>query len=252
MSARPEIVLIVEDDPGVAQLHRRRLERAGFEVKNAATATDAFAVLSQGRVDLIVLDYHLPGINGLEFYHQLKANGQDTPVIIVTAFGRETTVIEALRAGVRDFVTKSVEYLDYLPEAVERVLKQVRLEQELALSEARLAGIIASAKDAIIIVDANDRISLFNAAAERMFRCSSQVALGRCLSQFIPQGAAVDGWLSVPDQDTPWAIGMRTDGSQFPIEASVSRLEAAGRTLFTVGPRHYGTARPHVHDPASA
>ena len=104
---------------------------------------------------LIVLDYNLPGVNGPEFYEQLKAAGRDLPVVLVTAFGREATIIQALRAGVRDFVTKSMEYLDYLPEGVGRVLKQVRTENQLALSEARLAGIIASAKDAIIIVESD-------------------------------------------------------------------------------------------------
>ena len=255
MSGGPETVLILEDEPGVALLQRRRLERAGFRVESAETAEGAFELLRQEEVALIVLDYNLPGINGLEFYEQLKAAGQDIPVIIVTGFSRESTIIEALRAGVRDFVTKSMEYLDYLPEAVERVLKQVHTEKQLALSEARLAGIIASAKDAIIIVETDQRISLFNAAAEEMFQCSSERALGQLLVQFMPQRstAAIDVDQAAPAIETPSAgpaeaceMGVRLDGSQFPIEALVSRVEAAGRNLFTVMVRDITERREHL------
>jgi PAS domain S-box-containing protein len=255
IGAGPETVLILEDEPGVALLQRRRLERAGFRVEIAATDAAAFDVLQQEKVALIVLDYNLPGINGLEFYEQLKAAGRDVPVIIVTGFSRESTIIQALRAGVRDFVTKSTEYLDYLPEAVTRVLKQVHTEKELALSEARLAGIIASAKDAIIIVESDERISLFNAAAEEMFRCPSERALGQPISKFMPQrsAAAIEVPHIAPDIDAPSAqpveaceMGARLDGSQFPIEALVSRVEAAGRNLFTVMVRDITERREHL------
>ena len=70
--------------------------------------------------------------------------------------------------GLRDQVAR--EYLDYLPEAVQRVLQQVHTDRRLAESEARLALVIASAKDAILIAGADHQITLFNQAAEEMFR----------------------------------------------------------------------------------
>jgi len=254
-TATPDTVLILEDEPGVALLQRRRLERAGYLVESTGTPDEALQILRQRDIALIVLDYNLPGINGLEFYEQLKAAGRDIPVVIVTGFGREATIIQALRAGVRDFVTKSMEYLDYLPEAVERVLRQVRTEKQLALSEARLAGIIASAKDAIIIVEADQRISLFNAAAEEMFRCPSEAALGQPLGKFIPQRrpVAIDLAQAALEIDQPSAapveayeLGIRLDGQKFPIEALVSRVEAAGRNLFTVMVRDITERQEHM------
>lgn len=90
----------------------------------------------QEEIDLVLLDYTLPkGMTGLDFYMNLKAKGQDLPVIMVTAFSDEATIIKALRAGVRDFVTKSTAYLDYLPEAVRRVLSDERTKKALARSE---------------------------------------------------------------------------------------------------------------------
>src|SRR5271165_6383092 len=126
-------VLIVEDDVGMALLQRRQLERAGYQVVCAATAEEALEAILHSGIEIMVLDYRLtPDLTGLDFYEQLKASGHDLPVIIVTGFSDEGVVIRSLRAGVRDFVTKSAEYLDYLPETVSRVLKQVRTEQQLA------------------------------------------------------------------------------------------------------------------------
>ena len=87
----------------------------------------------------------------------------------------------------RDLITKSAEYLDYLPEAVERVLRQVRTEGQLAESEARLTSIIDSANDAIIIAETGFQITLFNQAAEAMSRRPASDALGQPVSRFIPQ-----------------------------------------------------------------
>lgn len=132
-------ILIVEDDIGIAALESRRLERAGHAVVTAATTEEAMAAIKQGGIDLIVLDYMLPcGITGLDFYEGLKAAGYNIPIIMVTGLSDEATIIKAMRAGVHDFVTKSVEYLDYLPEAVRRVLVQIQTQRRLDESEAQL------------------------------------------------------------------------------------------------------------------
>src|SRR6266851_3211925 len=102
-----ETVLIVEDDAGVARLQQRRLERVGYRTASVGTPEEAVARLRQGGVDLVLLDYRLPGgLTGLDVYAQFKATGCDAPVIMVTGFSDEVVVIQALRAGVRDFVTK--------------------------------------------------------------------------------------------------------------------------------------------------
>ncbi len=132
-------VLVVEDDPGIATLERRSLEKAGYKVITALAADEARAAIQQGGVDLMVLDYMLPGgMTGLEFLAQLKSEGHDLPVIMATGMSDESTVIAALRAGVHDFIIKSVEAIGYLPQAVERVFVQINTRKKLAESEARL------------------------------------------------------------------------------------------------------------------
>jgi len=235
-------ILIIEDDPGVARLQQRRLERAGYRVVSVGTSQEGMQKLDEGGVDLVLLDYRLAdNRNGLEVYAQLKEAGHDLPVILVTGFSDEVTVIQALRVGVRDFVTKSVEYLDYLPEAVGRVLKQVRIEQQLAQSQARLAGIIASARDAILTVDSEQRINLFNAAAEQTFRCPAAEAVGQPVQRFLPGTA--DGSISLFGQSAQqehlcatWfeLSGLRADGQAFPLEASISSTEVVGAKICVI------------------
>ena len=74
------------------------------------------------------------GTSGLEFFRQVKEAGYNVPAILVTGLNDENMLIEALRAGVRDFVPKTPEFLDHLEPIVTRVLDQVRTERELAES----------------------------------------------------------------------------------------------------------------------
>src|SRR5688572_22451423 len=98
-------ILVLEDDPGIGRLETRHLERAGHRVELATNTTAAREILSRGRIELLILDYQLAEpTNGLEFYRSLLHEGCDVPAILVTGFGDENRVIEAMRAGVRDFV----------------------------------------------------------------------------------------------------------------------------------------------------
>src|SRR5581483_9697489 len=130
-------LLIVEDDLGLARLQQRRLERAGYSVLVTASAEEAARRAAQGDIDLLILDQRLPGgLSGLELYQRMRAANLDVPAILVTGLREDELLLQALRAGVRDFVLKTPEYLDYLLPSVERVLKQVRIERQLVESRA--------------------------------------------------------------------------------------------------------------------
>ncbi|HTW62218.1 MAG TPA: PAS domain S-box protein [Terracidiphilus sp.] len=120
-----------------------------------------------------------------------------------------------------------------------------RTSEALRESQQRLTGIIDSAMDAIITVDEQQRVVLFNAAAERMFLCSQAGALGKPIDQFIPErfralhsrhirNFADTGMTSraMGELGSLWAL--RSDGEEFQIEASISQVEWQGRKLFTV------------------
>ena len=104
--------------------------------------------------------------------------------------------------------------------------------RELQENRARLAGILETAMDAIITTDAHRRIVLFNAAAERMFGCPAADAIENSIDRFLP----VSFWES--DRTGRTAVGelkgVRQNGVEFPIEASLSAVEAGGGRLVTV------------------
>jgi DNA-binding NtrC family response regulator len=171
MSTHQESILIVEDDEGIAYLQCRVLERAGYRAKSVATEKAALEFLAQEDVDLVILDYRLPGERtGLHLYAAMKEAGHEVPVIVVTGFSDEMTVIRALRAGVRDFVSKSNDYLTYIPEAVDRVLAQSRLERRLEDAEARFRSFLDNVPAVTFIKDDAGRIIFANKRFASLFQ----------------------------------------------------------------------------------
>lgn len=223
-------VLVVEDDPGVARLQQKRLQRAGYEVRVVSSAAEALVVVKQGGIDLLLLDQNLSGgVTGLELYQQVKEAGFDIPAILVTGFTGDSIVLQSFRAGLYDFVPKTADYMEYLLPTIERVLKKRRTECQLIESEARLGSIIRSARDAVLTVDEQLRIGLFNPAAEQMFGLRAVEAQGRSVQKLLPEWQPASG-----EQTEPWqTIGLRADGSSFPVELSASWVEANRRPFWT-------------------
>ncbi len=120
-----------------------------------------------------------------------------------------------------------------------------RAQEIQATSENRLEGIVQSAMDAIISVDADQRIVLFNPAAERMFQYRAEDALGEKLDRFIPERFRTAHrehirHFSLTNVTTRRMgqlgkiSGLRADGEEFPLEASISQVEIGGKKLFSV------------------
>jgi len=129
-------ILILEDDEGIAVLEQNSLRRAGYTVENVRDTQQADARIAAGGISLIVLDYNLnSGPNGVDFFKALRSKGVDIPGILVTGLSDENRIIEAMRAGIRDFVPKRTDFLDHLKIAVDRVMQQINTEQQLIRSE---------------------------------------------------------------------------------------------------------------------
>ncbi|WP_405984241.1 response regulator transcription factor [Streptomyces sp. NBC_00872] len=105
MEIPPGRVLVVDDDPTVAEVVSGYLERAGFAVEHAADGWAALDSVARRRPDLVVLDLMLPGPDGLEVCRRLRATGP-VPVVMLTARGDEEDRIAGLELGADDYVTK--------------------------------------------------------------------------------------------------------------------------------------------------
>jgi DNA-binding response OmpR family regulator len=104
----PERVLVVEDDPDIAELVGRYLEKAGFLVERIAAGRDALKAAQANPPDAIVLDLMLPQVDGLEICRTLRATEKTSavPIIMVTARGEESERIVGLEIGADDYLAK--------------------------------------------------------------------------------------------------------------------------------------------------
>jgi DNA-binding response OmpR family regulator len=111
-------VLIVEDEPRIADFLAKGLTRHGYDVQCAYTGSEALAWTGGEddgpAIDLIVLDLGLPDIDGLDVLRGLRANGSEVPVIVLTARTEPSDRAEALRLGAVEYLTKPLPFPDLL------------------------------------------------------------------------------------------------------------------------------------------
>jgi DNA-binding response OmpR family regulator len=100
-----ELILVVDDEPGVVRLARDYLEKHGFRVVNAADGPTALAAARRERPDLIILDLMLPGMDGREVCRILRRES-DVPIIMLTALAEESDQVAGLELGADDYVAK--------------------------------------------------------------------------------------------------------------------------------------------------
>ncbi len=129
------VVLIVEDETALVELLRYNLERRDFEVVSASNGEEALTILEKRPVDLLLLDWMLPGLSGIEICRQLrrKPETRKLPIIMITARGEGADRIRGLDTGADDYVTKP-----FAPEELAARIRAVLRRARPALAEERL------------------------------------------------------------------------------------------------------------------
>ncbi len=153
-------VLVVEDEPDIAQLVRHILEKAGFAVEQLANGRDALASITARPPDLLVLDLMLPHVDGLEICRVVRGNAAtaNLPIIMLTARGEESDRIVGLEIGADDYLAKP-----FSPnELVARVRALLRRAQRTKGNGARplTYGSIAVDPERHVITDHGQPITL--------------------------------------------------------------------------------------------
>src|SRR5580698_4146443 len=121
-------LLVVDDDANNRAALARRLTQHGYEVETVGDGPHALAGIPDGHYDLVLLDYMMPGMNGIEVLRRLRNrySQSELPVIMVTGVDQSQTVVEALRLGANDYVV----------EPVDSQVVAARIQTQLARSEA--------------------------------------------------------------------------------------------------------------------
>jgi two-component system, OmpR family, phosphate regulon response regulator PhoB len=130
------VILVVEDETALVRLLHYNLDKQGFEVLEATDGEEALLILSERQVDLVLLDWMLPSVSGIEICRQIRRRSEtrNLPVIMLTARGEEGDRIRGLNAGADDYIPKPFSH-DELIARIHAVLRRIRP----ALAEEKLS-----------------------------------------------------------------------------------------------------------------
>lgn len=131
-------ILVVEDEAALVSLIRYNLEKAGFEIAEAHDGDEALTALAERPFDLVLLDWMLPSVSGIEICRQMrrKADTRNIPVIMLTARGEEAERVRGLVTGADDYVVKPFS----VPELLARVRALLRRSRPDLVAETLRAG----------------------------------------------------------------------------------------------------------------
>ena len=110
-------ILIVEDEPGIVQFLQQGLEEEGYQVTSVSDGLQGFEISQKENFDLILLDWMLPKMTGLELCKEIRSKNNNTPIIFLTAKDTIQETIEGLKAGANDYIKKPFSF----DELVERI-----------------------------------------------------------------------------------------------------------------------------------
>jgi DNA-binding NtrC family response regulator len=144
MSATAAKILLIEDDPGIADILQRVLAEEGHKVVTHQRGDDGFAAAGRDLYNVVITDLKLPGLNGLDLVRQLHAAQPRLPIILITAFGTTETAIEATKFGAYDYLLK--------PFDISRMLDLVRraADSNRIMSEPVMLGETGAAPAALV------------------------------------------------------------------------------------------------------
>ena len=176
-------ILCVDDDSTGLRFRQLMLEAKGYKVLLASSAKQGMEVFKSSPVDLVVTDHLIGRAMGTEMAAALKRLKLHVPIIILSGSssppeGTENADAYVCKSEGPEALLNRVSAL-LASAASRREEAEIRTDQLTALSRERLASIVESVVEAIITVDSRQQIVLFNKAAETIFRCASERALGR-------------------------------------------------------------------------
>ena len=235
-------VLYMEDDPVLARAVQIRFGRLAHHVDIAADAQTGLEMARTGAYQLLLIDNMIPALTGLEVIQMLLSEGMLPPTILVTGNGSEQVAVEAMRLGVRDYVSKGAgSYLEQLVNAVDRVFSEQRLiaehkrmQDELRQERDLLSSIMHTSVAAIVLMDSEGRIVFANDRAEQVLGVSRAEAEKRWYNSSEWRITDYEG-NALPDRALPFRQVLDKDESIFDLPLAIECPNGTRKYLLVNG-----------------
>ncbi len=185
-------ILLVDDEEAIRLSFKRELQRH-YKVTTASCFEEASAFLSENRVDLLITDLVMPGIDGLELLKRVKADYPEMHVIILTGYGKIGAAIEALRTGADDFLLKPIDIDDLLLR-----IEKIFLKQDYFTRMQLCEKIFSTTADLVALVDENGIYLEVNNAYQQVYGKKREELLGCSMSDVVSSelfNSKISPWL---------------------------------------------------------
>jgi PAS domain S-box-containing protein len=231
-------ILLVEDDPGNAELVRRTLERSGYSVEIASGVEAGLEALnneSSGGYEALLLDYSLPDGEPWTVADVAQLRVPELPVVFVTAVSDEAVVIEALRRGFADYVKKTDGFWNELPLVLERVARLGRLKGRLDETSALMGAIVEHSSDLVAVYSGEGKLVYISPVCLTLLGMQPDELMGRSWMEIvIPEDRnhlmEMFAHLEEKSHEARTLRCKHKDGTFSWVEARAARLKAATNT----------------------
>ncbi len=170
-------LVIIEDNDAHFQLIKRAVLKVypDASIHYFQEAAGCLQSLDEINPDLVIADYLLPGMNGLEFLKSLNQEEKDVPVIIITGQGDENVAIQAMKLGAWDYLVKSKDFFSLIPSVIGKVIRERKVKASLQDSEKRFREIFSQSPIGIAVYDQNGQLIEANKSFMYIFGVSDPV-----------------------------------------------------------------------------
>jgi PAS domain S-box-containing protein len=187
-------IAIVDDDPDIVHLLHHILQADGWNVRVASSGFEAKQLLEENHVQLVLLDYQIPDINGLDLLRWIKDARPEAVVIMITANSSEEVLIDLIKSGADDYIRKPFD-LDSVSVACRNALNkynflriheqfQEKIEQLRSATD-YLDLVINLSQEAIFSCDLAGRVRIWNKGAEKMYGYAAEEIVGGVVDEFL-------------------------------------------------------------------
>jgi PAS domain S-box-containing protein len=190
MTMIQETILIIDDEFSIRDILSRNFEREGYNVFTAENGEIGLQVFFREKVDLVITDLRMPKKDGIEVMRSIHEHSPDTPMIVISGAGKREDIINALRIGAKDYITKPFARFEMIHHVIRKALENKQLieenkryRKEIEKSEALYRTITEQVAEGVFTVDSQANLTFTNPAFCKMLGYSAKTLIKMNLKQ---------------------------------------------------------------------